>query len=87
MSDEKHAGVMPWIQLALFLLAQIGILVYGVRGVVDAQSGLAESVTRLSDKVEHVAIEVNRLALSNEGMSEHVRSLDRRVDRIESREK
>ena len=38
---------------------------------------------RLGTQVDRVAVEVNRLALSNESATEHLRNLDKRIDRIE----
>jgi hypothetical protein len=56
------AGLMPWAQIAIFLVTQICGLVYFITTVKDNQTSLERQMDSLSTNVRDVGTQVGRLA-------------------------
>lgn len=85
MNDEnKHWMPTPgaasgWLRL----LITVGTIVYFVGSMTRGQSELSGAVDRLTSKVDLLGEEVHRGAVANEGLSEHLKANDLRLERVE----
>ena len=68
-----------WIRLFITICA----IVYFVGTMTAGQTELARSVDRLTVKVDLLGEEVHRGAVATEGLSEHLKQNDIRLERIE----
>lgn len=84
MSAVVHKDHSSWIQLGIFLFAQIAGLAYTIRGITDTETSLQLALAHLDGKVETISTSVTALSINTAKIDERMNNIDRRLEKVEN---